>query len=1073
MITLKEKDASLSKVLTQIQKQTGYSFFLSDETTKEAKPITIEVKNATLKQVLDICFKDQPFTYQINQHAITITPKKNNSKDLPKPIDIKGRVVNEKGEPVLASITVKGTTKGTATNKDGWFVLTGVEESATLIVSGVGIETTEIKADGRTQLEIAVRISVRPLDEVQMIAYGQTTKRFQTGNVSTLKGTEIEKQPVSNPIVAMEGRVPGLYITQSNGLAGGNVKFNIQGQNSILQGNAPLIVVDGVPYVSELPTSTLANNAGIGGSPLAGGSPLSFINPGDIERIDVLKDADATAIYGSRAANGALLITTKSGKADKTRVDINFYQGVGKVPKEISLMNTRQYLDMRYEGLQNDGISPIPDNQYDLTLWDTTKYTNWQKEMIGRTASYTNAQVALSGGGANTKYLVSGTYHRETTVFPENYSDQKASAHFSLNSASADKRFNFQLSQNFMYDYNRLPVVDFTNYITLAPNAPDLKNPDGSLNWVPNADGTSTINNPLQNIYINYKGKTINLINNAVLSYNLTPYLSVKSNFGYTFMQINEYDAYQPLIAVRPEDRPYTQRSALYGNSNVNSWIVEPQLIFSKSMGGGDLEGLVGTTFLQNTSKGNYLVGTGYNSDAAMEDIHSAASIVSGVTTGSNVNAVYKYQALFGRITYNWQKKYILNLTGRRDGSSRFGADNRFHNFGSVGAAWIFSNEKWSTDELKFLSFGKIKGSYGTTGNDQIGDYQYFSLYNPTTAPVPYQGNAGLAASGFPNPYLQWEVTKKLQGGVELGFVQNKILLTANYVHNKSSNQLLNYSLPSFTGSEQVYSNFPAVVENTSWELTLNTFNIKKRNFEWTSSFNLTIPKNKLVSFPDLATSTYAERLVVGQPVNIVKAYQYLGVDPATGLYSFSDGEKGMTSNPDTILNAFTQMININPKYYGGFENNFTYKRFQLTVFLQFVKKLSPRYIPMRVPGRFQGGFNNQPEAITDRWQKPGDIAYAQKYSSNFSLFSTYFDLPNSSYAYEDGSFIRLKNLYLSYEFSDELMKSMKLRSCRLFIQGQNLFTITSYKGLDPETASLDLALPPLRVLTFGINVGL
>lgn len=1072
-VSLVEKDAPLKEVLKEIGRQTGYRYFFVDQWEAQAKKITIDVKNVSLETALDLCFKDQPFTYGIVDQTIVVHQKAVKSPTPgrvlePGVINIHGHVTDENGQPVAGvTVSVKGSKQATFTNKDGEFILSNTDKGAVLIFSGANVETFSVHVAGQAELMVKLTAKVNKLDEVQVIAYGTTTQRLSTGNISTVKAVDIEEQPVSNPLLALEGRVPGLFITQYSGLPGSGVTVRVQGQNSILNGNDPLYIIDGIPYSSQLISgSSLANNPSIGNLLGGGGSPLSYINPSDIESIAVLKDADATAIYGSRAANGAILITTKKGKEGQTKIDINGQQGWGLITRKLNLLNTQQYLEMRHEALLNDGISSPSATDYDINgLWDTTRYTNWQKAFISGTAQYTNITGSISGGNANTQYFVSGTYHRETLVFPGNFADKKGSVHFNLNNVSANQKFRMQLSGSYMVDNNQLPTADLTGYIYLSPDAPILHNTDGSLNWAPNSAGASTWTNPLSYLYQPYQNKTNNLISNAILSYRIFPGVEIKTSLGYTNMQVNEFDAIGPLIAKKPETRLTSSRTAWYTNNNVNSFIIEPQVRYKRNIGSGKLDFLVGTTILRNNNNGQFFTGTGYNSDAVLGDIHSAAT----VTVNSNVISVYRYNALFGRINYNWMDKYIMDLTLRRDGSSRFGDQNQFHNFGSVGASWIFSEEGFMRGTIPFLSFGKFRGSFGTTGNDQIGDYRFLNLYNPTSVGAPYQNTTGLAITGLPNPYLQWEETKKLQGGIELGFLKDRILLTTNYVYNRSSNELLQYALPSLTGFSSVTTNFPATVQNTSWEFALTTANIRSNSFTWSSNLNLTIPQNKLVAFPGLASSTYATRLIIGQPINIVKVYHFLGVNPTTGVYQFPDNHGNPTPSP-TQQTAF---INTLPKFYGGFGNTVSYKGFQIDIFVQFVKQIGQKYIGQGIPGqKSSGALNNEPINVLNRWQKTGDITSTQRFSTNASLITPFYDAQASDYGYGDASFIRLKNISVSYQLPATWIRRARMQSCRLYLQGQNLFTITGFQGMDPENQNPNV-LPPLRILTVGLQVGL
>lgn len=1079
-ITLKAKGASLFKIFTDIKRQTGYNFFLAEESMQQAKPVDIDVKNASLKTVLEICFKNQPFTYSISGKNIIITIKKNERNDSQSNavnafLDIKGKVVNAQGEPIArATVMVKGTSKSTITDVKGEFSIGGINDDVELIISSVGFEQTTISVNRRSFVQVVLQIKVTSLDEFQVIGYGTTTKRLNTGNVTSIKSTDIEKQPVQNPLLALQGRVPGLFITQPSGLAGSSVRVRIQGQNSIANGNEPLYVIDGVPIISQLPMTGIDGILGPTGPNYSGnGNPLNYINVADIESIEVLKDADATSIYGSRAANGAILITTKKGKAGPMKLDLNMQTGWGHVTRKLDMLNTRQYLDMRYEAFKNDGINwEDPSvSADDLKVWDTTRYTDWQKELIGETANYTDINATVSGGTAAVRYLIGATYHKETTVFPfpNDFSDIKGSIHFSLDANSVNQKFKLQFSGNYLYDGNRLPRTDLTPAaVLMEPNAPPLYNPDGSINWAPDITGTSTFsNNPMLGIYKKYENETYNLLSNLVVRYKIFPWLEFRNSLGYNIILTEDYSP-SPLIAVSPENRARTERQAAYGERKVRSWIVEPQLNLTGKISRGKIDVLIGATILDLTSKAGYLFGTGYLSDEMLENINAAAVIgSSGISDASE----YRYNAIFSRLTYNWRDKYIININVRRDGSSRFGAANMFHNFGSAGAAWLFSNTELFKKKFSVLSFGKLKASYGTTGNDQIGDYKFLSLYNLYGgASLPYQGTTALIPGGLPNSRLQWETTKKLQAGLDLGFLQDKFLFNVTYVRNRSSNQLLWYDLPSVAGFTSYLLNFPAKIQNQAWEFSITAVTFKKRDWTWTSGFNLTIPKNKLLSFPGLATSTYKNSLIVGQSINSKRLLYFLGVDPTTGEYMFAS-----KINPFSPLfpDDYTKIINTDPKFYGGLQNNVTYKRFELDFLFQFVKQTGYNDLLFwngsRYPGNYFRGLSNQPVSVLSRWQKPGDNAQVKKFTTNENA-----NILGSDYRYTDASYIRLKNISLSWQLPQRWKEKMHLQNATIYMQAQNLLTITGYSGLDPENQSiLNPALPPLRVWAIGVRLAL
>lgn len=1035
-----------------------------------------------LEQVLDKALKEQGLDYYRTGKTIFVVRKQPEPVAQQQPtdekvarlIDVNGKVTDTKGEPLIgASVALKNSNKGTFTNEKGLFTLKNVPAQARLEISFTGYQRREIIANDQQTLAVELAVASNVLDETQVIAYGKTTERFSTGNVTTIKGEDIEKQPVQNPLLALEGRVPGIQITPASGVAGAGVTVRIQGQNSLANGSDPLYVVDGVPYNSQLLSGMGQGILGVSGGVVGGlaygsSSPLNYINPLDIESISVLKDADATAIYGSRAANGAILITTKKGRAGKTKADLNLQQGIGQITRMIHMMDTRQYLQMRREALMNDGVIKPAATDYDLNgIWDSSRNTNWQKQLIGGTAKYTNLNADISGGNANTQFLIGLTYHRETTVFPGDFADQKASAHFNLTNTSIDQKLRLQLSATYQIDQNQLPNADITSTsFQIAPDAPALYNKDGSLNWAPDHSGNTTWANayganPVASLYNTYTNHLTNLISNAVVSYHLLPGMEIRSNFGYTSLRQDENILY-PLIAIAPENRAFSPRMANYGNSNTNSWIVEPQISYKTQIAGGRIDALIGATIQQNNGTFQELTASGFNSDAVLKNI-AAASLIAPIAV---TESIYRYNALFGRIGYNWHDKYLLDLTARRDGSSRFGPANEFHNFGAMGIGWIFSQENLIQRNLHWLSFGKLKGSYGTTGNDQIGDYTFLSLYNPVATAINYQGETGLLPVGLPNPYIQWETTRKLQFGVDLGFFRDRILINAVYYRNRSSNQLLSYILPINTGFGSITKNFPATIQNSGFEISFSTINIKTKDFTWTSSFNLSTPRNKLVSFPNLANSTYAGTLVVGEPfMGNVAVYRYAGVNPVTGKYQFYDQKGNLTYTP--ALTDRNDTIYLPSKFYGGFENKFVYKSIELDILFQFTQQIALN----NLFGNLIAGIGgiNEPVYLSNRWQNPGDEATHQRYSQNFKLNTQVSNARISNAAYGDASYLRLKNLALSWQFPQLWVSKAHLENSKIFLQAENLLTFTPYKALDPQNQG---TLPILRVITLGIRAG-
>jgi TonB-dependent starch-binding outer membrane protein SusC len=981
-----------------------------------------------------------------------------------------GKVTDDQGNPLPgATVKIKGTGEVAITDHNGLYKLGKVSDQSILVASFIGYETQEVKATDSLN-EIHLLVSHGKLDEVLIQAYGTTTKRLNTGDITKVSAADISSQPVSNVLAALEGRVPGMSITQTSGVPGSSFNVQIRGQSVLdnsLSNNNPLIIIDNVPFEQGIaPTNQLTSAANNPTSISSGGlSPLNSINPADIESVEVLKDADATAIYGSRGANGVILITTKKGKAGATKVSLTANSGLSNTGRMMPMLNTQQYIAMRKEAFANDGlmISSNPsDPGYapDLTLWSTTRYTDFEKLLIGNTAHTNDFQGSISGGNINTQFMIAGGYQRQTTVYPGDFADGVASMHFSINHTSTDKRFTLQLTGLYSSDKNTMPSTDLTRYINLPPNL-KLRDSTGNLAWqdngvVYNTLGNGDIINPLSLLQQQYTSINENLLGNLQLSYKIVKGLVFRTSLGYNVFHSDE-TSLMPSTSIDPNSGLLPSSS--FANSVTKSWIIEPQLEYTRTTANDKLSILLGNTLQDKSGQTISLYGSNYDSDLLLNSIAAAGNI-----TASNDFVQYRYTAFFARINYNLKDKYIFNLTGRRDGSSRFAPDKQWANFGAAGAAWIFSSESFIKDNLPFLSFGKLRSSYGITGNDQIGDYKFLNLWTNTANT--YNGLSGLYPQSLYNPNYSWEINKKLEVAVDLGFLKDDILFSASWYSNRSDNQLISYSLPSQTGFFNVVKNFPGLVSNTGLELVLTTKNIHKKDFSWTTSFNITIPKNELLAFPGLSSSSYASQYVIGQSLHLIYALKYTGVDPQTGLYTFEDKNKdGQLTTAD-----YQVLGNTDPKFYGGLQNNITYKQFDLSFFFEFRKQMGFSYLN-QLATTPPGWIYNQPEIVESRWQQPGNHSSIQQFTSGYTNAYTaisYLSLSNGIYT--DASYIRLKNVSLSYRLPAAWISKYHISNCRLFLQAQNLLTITKYVGADPETQNL-YVLPPLRTIVGGLQL--
>lgn len=1068
-VSLEFKQASIQEVFSRIEEATEFVFQVSPTNIdKLPGQITLKVEKQSVAFVLQEIASQTGLTFkQLDATSIVVDTPKRESKLGEKKADhtldriIRGKVTDNEGAPLPgASILIKGTTVGAVTDRDGNYALSIPDNTTTLVISFIGYIQEEVEIAGRSIIDIVMLQDVTSLDEVVVsTGYWQVPEKYNTGNISQVTSKDIERQAISNPLQALQGTMAGVFVTQNTGVPGGGFNIQIRGQNSLRDdGNSPLYLVDGVPF----PSNSL--NEGIISSVKQRGNPLSAIHPDDIESIEILKDADATAIYGSRGANGVVLITTKKSEVGKPRLNVNISHGVGEVTNKVDLMNTNQVIEMVLEGLANDGREGLPANVLERIfpqayVWDPNRETDWQEELLGGTAHQTNANITLAGGNNTTSFLIGGAFFRETTVYPGDNSFQRGSGRFSFSHNSLDGKLNVSASANYVSSQSTLPFQDLTrDALSLAPNAPQLYDEEGNLNWE-----NGTWENPLAFLEREYNDQTDNLVTDARFSYELFDGLRVKSSFGFNSMWVNE-TRIEPLSALNPAElTPDVTGSGIFANARVDTWIAEPQLEYQKTISKGNLSVLVGTTFQQTSRDRETLRATGYSSDALILNPQAATDLA----VFASEYTEYNYSAIFARAQYNWDGKYILNLTGRRDGSSRFGPGRQFGNFGALGTAWIFSEEDFVKSNLPVLSFGKLRLSYGTTGNDNIDDYGYLDSYSLTDHP--YNGYSGLVVTRLDNQDFSWETVKKLEAGLEFGLWEDKIYTSVSWYRNRSTDQLVGRPLSLVTGDNSIQFNLPATVENRGWEFEITTMNIHRNNFQWTSSLNLTIPRNELVEFPNIEDyPIFDGRWQVGESIMSLsgKKYAFTGVNPETGLYDFVDYDgNGRISNADR-----QKYVEAGQEYFGGLNNTLRYKNFQLNFLFQFVKQTGQTFFSLFTQ---PSGRSNQPDVVVDRWQRPGDEAPFMQYSALGTItgFNLYGQFLGSDINIVDKSFVRLRNVSLSYDLPQTLLSRFKLQSLSLFVEAQNLLTITDFEGLDPEVIGTNLA--PLRFVTGGIQLTL
>lgn len=966
--------------------------------------------------------------------------------------------VTHNGQP-LSGVTVsqEGSSEATVTNSSGRYHLTVSGADPGIIFRHPSHPLWREEVAGRTVVDIELGGKVQQIQEITLNAGYYTVKdKERTGSIAKVTAKDIENQPVTNVLSALQGRMAGVSITQSSGVPGGGFDVQIRGRNSIrtqtnsnMDGNMPLYVVDGVVMGAETPSQYSVSIL-----PLRGINPLNAIHPDDIESVEVLKDADATAIYGSRGANGVVLITTKRTGRSPLRLSLSTQYGLSGVASRLKMMGTEDHLRMRRQAYANDGITTFPATAYDVNgTWDQSRYTDWQKALTGHTASTSDHQISLSGGKEQTQFLVSFNHRNHTTVFGKDFRYKTNNMMAKFSHRSDDSRLQMAFSSLFSDSGNNLVNEDLTNRaLSLVPNAPALYKPDGTLNWENN-----TFTNPVAIHNSTYSNEDLQFINSLNISYRLLRDLRVRLNTGLTHRTFEEWSL-RPNTVNNPAF--VTGQSSVYSSvstsdSRALSLLVEPQMEWGRTFGAHALEVLLGGSYQGSSTQQGSMRGSGFESNALLHNIAAAQT----KTINDRINTDYRYAAVFSRINYNYDGRYLLNLTGRRDGSSRFGPNNRFATFGAVGAAWIFSRESWMQG-LPVLSFGKLRASYGSAGSDNIGDYQYLDTY--TVSPLIYNGITGMLPSRLYNPDYSWEKTVKAEAALELGFLKDRLNLTAAWYRNRSSNQLVGYQLPAVTGFSSVLANLDATVQNSGVEVEVSASPIQKQKLRWTTGFNISVPRSKLLSFPGLQGSTYANSFVIGEPTNIIKLYQLEGLNPQTGVYQFKDfnGDGRISAPEDRQVIA-----KLGPDYFGGWQNSIQYGSLNLSFLVQFVKQQAQNYnASMPLPG----GMFGQPAEVLDVWSaaNPGGsyMPYSTRTSSVHSAAHSNFR--SSTASVSDASYLRLKNVQLTYR---PKLPVTYIREISIYIQGQNLWTYTRYFGVDPESV-VSGYVPPLRSLAMGTS---
>lgn len=1046
--TLKLENATIKQVLKEIERQSKYTFVYNDAEIDSQRRISINIKAMSIEQALNAIFSDTGISYRIIKQQIVLTKNKQSGKS----IKVSGLVSDAKTNAPIPGVNViiKGTTQGTITDLDGKYSLEAPDENGALVFSFIGYKTKEVPIKGRSSINVSLQPKSEELSELVVVGYGTESRALLTSSVGAVSADEIKDRPTPSLSGALQGKTAGVQVTQNSGTPGGGISVRIRGVSSISAGNEPLYIVDGIPIITGNYGQVSFGGQGI--------NAISDLNPNEIESISVLRDASAAAIYGARASNGVVLITTKRGKSGSNKINFSAYYGVQDLENSLDMLNAQQWKEYKNDQALQDGAEQ-PYSQEDIS--DNNIDTDWIDEII-RVAPVQNYEMSASGGNEKAQYFISGSYFdQDGIVLGTDY--QKLNGRINLdytvnNKLKIGSSFGIAHTANNRKEGDQSLNSPLANAITLPPVYP-VYNDDGTYN-----EDHEQLANPvaIANHHTN-EAFTFRNIGNIYVEYKILKNLTFKTKWGVDYMNLREH-SYSPITT--RQGKKYDGLSIEATNEATNI-VSNNTLHYTPSLGEGhSFNILAGYSFEKYANRSTYLRGQGFPNEM-FEYIVSAAEVTEGSVTVRD-RALNSY---FGQIKYNYRDKYLFSFTSRYDGSSKFGENNRYGFFPALSLGWRVTEESFFN--VNQISNLKLRFSFGMTGNDGISDFESIGLFS---GGYNYMAISGTAPSQLPNPDLKWETTAQFDFGFDLGLFKNRIALDFDYYLKKTKDLLLSRPIPTSSGFSSITSNI-GELENKGFELGLTTENLKGE-FSWTSTFNFSANRNKVTKLyngqPLDNVGRGGNRVQEGEPIAVFYNWVALGVDPSTGDIVFDDinGDGEITTADRTVIG------NPHPDFTGGITNNFSYKGFTLSVFLQYsygndIYNAARRYIE-----NLKGG-DNQLAVIVDRWRQPGDVTEIPRATSSDPNLNN----RHSSRFVENGSYLRIKNMKLGYHFPQRILDKVRISKLEIYCTGQNLMTFTGYSGMDPEvnyagqsTTRIGtdfFTYPQARSITFGINLGL
>lgn len=1079
-LTVEEQNIELGELFNIIESKTDFYFFYNNDQINKNKKINVNMRNRKIDEVLNDVLKDTDIAYTINDKIIILNLKSPSSVQQDKKM-ITGTVVDDMHEPIIgANVLLKGTSTGVITDIDGKFILE-VPVNAILQISYIGYESREITVGNQTNIHVILSEDAKTIEEVVVIGYGSVKKSNLTGAVSSIKTTELQQTPMTSIDQGLVGRASGVQVTQTSGMPGAVASIRVRGSSSLQGGNEPLYVIDGFPVYSGKGFGETGGKNQMSG--------LATVNPSDIESIEILKDASATAIYGARAANGVVLITTKSGKKGRDIVTFESSWGVQTVAKKLDVMNAQEYAALINEAYTNDGLSPYYNDTQLAEIARMGKGTDWQDELF-RDALTQNYQLTFSGGDEKTSYAISGGYFDQQGIII-NSEFKRYSARLNLD-RKISETFKVGTHMSGSHTISKAPPTDVgdrlgvvTGALKMNPVQTIYENEETGEYTQMNIPGL-LIPNPIATAKEQiYNNATTRVLGDVYAEWKFLPDFKVKVSLGTDIMYLkgNHYTPstiYQSMGTATA--RVNTNRSINWLNENILTWDKTFNDIHTFNVLGGF------------TIQRNNLEMVEAASKDFVNDVMTYNNLGAGATYLQPKSKAEQWSLMsyLARINYGLYDKYLFSVNARIDGSSRFGNNNKYGFFPSGSAAWRLSEEEFMESTKSVISNLKIRASYGFTGNTEIGVYESLATLGNKSWTIGNGLVSGFYPDKIPNPDLKWEKTGQFDIGLDVGFIDNRIRLTADYYRKKTTDLLYNVAIPSASGYTSMLKNIGSV-ENKGLELSIESDNLSGA-FYWTTAFNISFNKNKVL---ELGGEDYKEmdegdghlktgsirRLIVGKPIGVFYGYRFDGIfqneeecaaqtssaSPiGVGLRRYKDlnGDGKVDANNDREI-----LGDSNPKFFGGLTNTFGYKGFELNVFLQYSygnKIYNYNAMELEAPT----GGQNVYKDLVNRWTPTNPSNEYPKASTNRNLLV-------SDRFVEDGSYLKLKTLSLSYSFPKLNFKH--IGGLRVYVTGQNLLTWTNYKGYDPEVSYRGASTleagedfggyPQSRTYMFGVKI--